>query len=240
MNITKENRVGEIVAEDYRAAEVFKKYNIDFCCNGGRSISDACASLPVTPEQLIKDLQERLVQHNGGEIDFKSWPADLLADYIEKKHHRFVRDQIPMLLEFLQKLCHVHGENHPELIDIYHHFQASAHELTQHMYKEEAILFPFVRKMLQNNTAELELDSCFGSVQNPIAAMMDEHSAEGERFEEIARLSNNYEAPADGCRTYEVTYAMLRDFQEDLHKHIHLENNILFPKAIAMEKTMAG
>jgi len=174
---------------------------------------------------------------NNGSIDFNSWPLDLLADYIEKTHHRYVEEKTNVLLPFLDKLCKVHGANHPELFRINELFIGCAGELAQHMKKEELVLFPFVKRMVKTKESDGILSQpTFGTVSNPIAMMMNEHDNEGERFREIAELTNNYTPPADACTTYRVTFAMLKEFEADLHKHIHLENNILFPKAVVLEK----
>jgi regulator of cell morphogenesis and NO signaling len=148
-----------------------------------------------------------------------------------------VESRIQEIKPFLQKIVSVHGERHPELAEVAQLFNETSGELTVHMKKEEFVLFPFVRKMVKKKAAgELLSASPFGTVQDPIAMMHHEHAAEGERFEKIASLTNNYTPPADACSTYKVSFAMLKEFEEDLHTHIHLENNILFPKTIEMEK----
>lgn len=235
MNITAKSIVGELVAADYRTATVFKNHKIDFCCKGNRTIDEVCNKNQLDTEQLIEELNQLTEKSNYSTTDFASWDSDLLADYIEKKHHRYVEQKIPELKAYLNKIAKVHGQRHPELIEIEQLFTASAHELLQHMQKEENILFPFVRTMA--NGAQLERPH-FGTVQNPIKMMMHEHDNEGERFRKIAELSDNYTPPADACTTYKVAFGMLKEFEEDLHLHIHLENNILFPRAIKAEKTM--
>lgn len=230
--------IGEYVAQDFRTAALFSKYGIDFCCKGNRTIEEVCEKKEVTPEDLLNQITEILATKNDSGIDFKAWPLDLLADYIEKTHHRYVEEKIPVLLQFLDKLCKVHGASHPELFEINELFKGCAGELTQHMKKEELILFPFIKKMVKATISdELIEQPHFGTVNNPIAMMMAEHEAEGDRFVKIATLTNNYTPPADACNTYKVTFSMLNDFEQDLHKHIHLENNILFPKAAALETT---
>jgi regulator of cell morphogenesis and NO signaling len=231
--------IGEYVAKDFRTAAIFSKYGIDFCCKGNRTIDEACQKKDINANELIEQLDIVLNTKNDSGIDFKSWPLDLLADYIEKTHHRYVEEKIPVLLQFLDKLCKVHGANHPELFEINELFIGCAAELTQHMKKEELILFPFIKKMVatRSNNEALQQPH-FGTVDNPIAMMMHEHDAEGERFRKIETLTNNYTPPADACNTYRVTFNMLADFEQDLHKHIHLENNILFPKATLLEKTL--
>lgn len=230
--------IGEYVAQDFRTAALFSKYGIDFCCKGNRTIEEVCEKKEVSREDLLNQITEILATKNDSGIDFKSWPLDLLADYIEKTHHRYVEEKIPVLLQFLDKLCKVHGASHPELFEINELFKGCAGELTQHMKKEELILFPFIKKMVKATISdELIEQPPFGTVNNPIAMMMAEHEAEGDRFVKIATLTNNYMPPADACNTYKVTFSMLNDFEQDLHKHIHLENNILFPKAAALETT---
>ena len=235
MNITKNNIVGEVVAKDYRAASIFKSHKIDFCCKGNRSIADVCETAEMDTNQLIEELNQATAKTEQQTTDFKSWDNDLLADYIEKKHHRYVEKKIPELKAYLSKLSKVHGERHPELIEIEQLFTASAHELLSHMKKEEKVLFPYVRTMAANAQAK---QPNFGTVQNPIKMMMQEHDTEGERFRNISLLSNNYTPPSDACTTYKVAFELLKEFEEDLHLHIHLENNILFPKAIEAEQKL--
>lgn len=232
--------IGTFVAEDFRTAAVFSKYKIDFCCKGNRTIDEVCEKQEIDPKVLLKKIQEALSGDNGNTIDFNSWPLDLLADYIEKTHHRYVEEKSVIIMQFLNKLCSVHGANHPELFKINVLFTECAGELAQHMKKEELMLFPFVKKMVNGKEAGKALaQPPFGTVSNPIAMMMHEHDAEGDRFREIASLTNDYKAPSDGCTTYKVTFAMLKEFEENLHTHIHLENNILFPKAMVLEKEFA-
>ncbi|GEN66247.1 iron-sulfur cluster repair di-iron protein [Chryseobacterium rhizosphaerae] len=233
---TKTDLIGNMVAEDFRTAAVFKRHGIDFCCKGGRTIEEACTPKKLDPEKVYAEL-ESLPANEGGSIDFGSWPLDLLADYIEKTHHRYVEEKTPVLQAFLDKLCKVHGGRHPELFEINTLFNESAHDLAAHMKKEEFILFPFVRNMMKAKISGGSLQHpAFGTVENPVSMMQHEHSVEGDRFRRIAEITHEYLPPADACNTYKVAFAMLQDFENDLHKHIHLENNILFPKAIQLEK----
>ena len=199
METLEKKTIGEYVAQDFRTAALFSKYGIDFCCKGNRSVEEVCEKKDITPEELQEEINAVMATKSDNSIDFQSWPMDLLADYIEKTHHRYVESKLPTLLQFLDKLCKVHGASHPELFEINQLFIGCAGELTQHMKKEELILFPFIKK--------------------------------------IAEWTNNYTPPADACNTYKVTFAMLNEFEQDLHKHIHLENNILFPKAAKLEKS---
>jgi regulator of cell morphogenesis and NO signaling len=237
MENLKNKTIGSFVAEDFRTAAVFSKYRIDFCCKGNRTVTEVCEKQSIDADTLLENVLQVLQSENSGNIDFNSWPLDLLADYIEKTHHRYVQEKTNVLLPFLDKLCKVHGAAHPELFRINELFIGCAGELSQHMKKEELVLFPFVKRMVKTKESDGILSQpSFGTVSNPIAMMMHEHDNEGERFREIAELTNNYIPPADACTTYKVTFAMLKEFEEDLHKHIHLENNILFPKAVILEK----
>jgi regulator of cell morphogenesis and NO signaling len=150
-----------------------------------------------------------------------------------------VRESIPFLQQKLQKLCEVHGDNHPELFEIKTLFNGAVENLQAHMEKEELILFPYIRKMVSYQNGKLEAGNEFGEVMNTIDLLEKEHQAEGERFERISRISEGYTCPPDGCNTFQVTYQTLKDFEKDLHRHIHLENNILFRKAMALEAELS-
>ena len=155
MNIQENQIIGELVANDYRTASVFKKYSIDFCCQGNRTINDACETKKIDEKLVVSDLNALMQSQSDSSIDFKSWPLDLLADYIEKKHHRYVEEKTLEIKPYLDKICRVHGERHPELYEINEHFNATAGELAMHMKKEELMVFPFIRKMVkaqQENT----------------------------------------------------------------------------------------
>ena len=237
MSLQEITTIGDFVAKDFRTAAIFTKYGIDFCCKGQRTIDEVCTKKNINEANLLDELNAVMATKNDSGIDFNSWPLDLLIDYIEKTHHRFVEEKTPVILQFLDKLCSVHGSNHPELFEINELFKSSAGELRPHMKKEELVLFPFVKRMMNATKSHGVIGKPhFGTVKNPISAMMIEHDNEGERFRAIAALTNNYTPPEDACNTYKVTYSMLEEFEQDLHKHIHLESNILFPKAKALEK----
>jgi regulator of cell morphogenesis and NO signaling len=234
-----EKTISEFVAEDYRTAQVFKNHKIDFCCNGNRSLEEASKSKKLDVHTLLQEIELAKQDRPSNTTELKNWPLDLLADYIEKMHHRYVVEQIPILKQYFNRLCQVHGEHHPELFEIKEEFDFSAGELSDHMKKEELILFPHIRKMVKANAGNETVETPhFGTVQNPVQMMMNEHSVEGERFARISQLSNNYTPPPDGCNTYHVAFSLLKAFEEDLHLHIHLENNILFPKSIELEKQL--
>ena len=240
MNVT-ESKIGneivaDLVTENYKTAEVFKKYGIDFCCGGQISIGEACAKAGVDISRLEDDLAAVNQKNKNGDKDFNEMPLDELIDHIVDTHHTYVAENIPLLLEFTQKIAEVHGETNPELGRISELFYGLAGELQQHMMKKEQILFPYIKCMV--NPEEYPSDGgCghFGSVQNPINMMEHEHDSAGNALRELRKLSDNYALPSHACNTYRVTFEKLQEFEDDLHRHIHLENNILFPKAIAME-----
>ncbi|HET8736532.1 MAG TPA: iron-sulfur cluster repair di-iron protein [Pricia sp.] len=241
METIQEKTIGQMVAEDYRTAQVFRNHKIDFCCKGNRSLQEVAEKQNLNMDVLVQELTKVHQTPETENTDFKSWPLDLLADYIEKKHHRYVEERIPVLQQYLDKLCKVHGQHHPELYEIRKHFEISGGELAMHMKKEELVVFPWIRKMIRTEQGQGTLGSPrFGTVKNPIQTMMQEHDNEGERFRQIARLSNDYTPPADACNTYRVAFSLLQEFEEDLHRHIHLENNILFPKAETLEIKLEG
>lgn len=237
MENLKNKNIGEFVAEDYRTASVFKKYGIDFCCQGNRTISDACKNTTIDAHLVMKDLAEMAQANKGSDIDFQSWPLDLLCDYIVKKHHRYVEEKAKEIKPYLNKICEVHGERHPELFEVKDLFNTSVDVLAQHMNKEESMLFPYITKMVKAKQEGIKIDTpSFGTIENPIKMMEKEHTIEGDRFRKIEELTNHFTTPEDGCNTYRVTIEMLKEFEEDLHLHIQLENNILFPKSIELEK----
>ena len=228
--------IKEIVTEDFRTAAVFEKYSLDFCCGGGKTIEQACKEKSVSPAQVLADLERASAKHSGREETFSEMRLDKLIDHILNTHHVYVRNAIPSLLAHTKKVASVHGERHPEVIEIADRFAAVAHELQNHMMKEEMILFPYIktiaRASMENTTVARPP---FQTAQNPIRMMEAEHRVAGDEMYEIRSLSSGYAPPADACTTFKVTYQELQQFELDLHTHVHLENNILFPKAVALE-----
>ncbi len=239
MNIHQKRTVSDIVAEDYRTAAVFESKGIDFCCGGNITIEEVTSNNGIDAASLIKSLEEAVRNEDAEASDFNAMPLNDLANYIVEKHHSYVEEKIPVLRIYLGTVCSAHGENHPELHEIAELFEVAAGNLTTHLKKEELILFPYISKMVAARKINVRPETPrFGSVKQPIAAMVNDHENEGERFKVIATLSNNYTIPDDACNTYKVTFAYLKEFEANLHKHIHLENNILFPKAIEMEQEL--
>lgn len=238
MNNLNSKTIGLIVAEDYRTAAVFKSAGIDFCCGGNKTLDEVCLQNNINRDELTHSLEDA-VKESSNMPNYQQWAPDLLAVYIEKVHHKYVEEKSIAIKEYLDKLCRVHGSNHPELFQIRDLFSQSAGDLAKHMKKEELILFPAIKQMTALLESHTKMESVkLRSVLEPIEVMNAEHDNEGERFREITRLTNNYTVPADGCNTYRVTFALLKEFESDLHLHIHLENNILFPKAQELEKQL--
>ena len=236
MTATPGMTIRDLVANDYRTAAVFERHGMDFCCSGGRTLAQACHDGGVELEALLRELDDVLVAPASGVPPFKDWDARALIDYIVSTHHAFVRQAIPPLVEHTHKVADVHAARHPELTHIARLVDRIAAEMIDHMEKEERILFPFIQTLESARVQGVPTPAPpFGSLQSPIHAMETEHRFAGDATEEIRALTDGYRAPADACATYRVCLQELAAFQRDLHAHVHLENNILFPKALALE-----
>jgi regulator of cell morphogenesis and NO signaling len=233
--------IGELVAKDYRKAQVFKKYGLDFCCGGKKSVRSACEEKGIDADKVENELNA-LTEAPAAKVEnYDKWELGFLADYIVNKHHSYVTEALPALTEYTTKIARVHGQRHPELLEVAKHFAAVAAELTSHMPKEERILFPTIKQMEEaKKKGEKMARPGFGSIQNPINMMEMEHEAAGSSMEAIRSLTDNFTLPADACATYRVAFSKLQEFEDDLFNHIHLENNILFPKALELEKEVVA
>lgn len=234
-----EETLGEIAAKDLRKAEIFKKHGLDFCCGGKKTVKQACAEKGLDVTKIEQELQQADKNPNARPLPYGDWSLDFLADFIVNTHHSYVRKTLPDLREYAAKVAKVHGAHHPELISIQQLVEAINAELSAHLIKEEKVLFPYIKQLVaaENNTKPLQAEQ-LGSVQNPINMMEMEHELVGKNLEEIRILSNNFTLPEDACASYSLLYRKLNEFEEDLHTHIHLENNILFPKALEIEKQL--
>ncbi len=233
------NTVGEIVTHDFRAAAIFREYGIDYCCGGHMNIEEVCEKKKVNPEILYQQLNKLLDKPENQSNQFNKWNLDFLVDYIINKHHAYVLENIPFITELINKVYKVHGHYHTELSEVKRLFEFVADELQLHMNKEEKILFPITKQLWLNFQNKLNPSEMpFGSVKIPIQMMMLEHENAGEALRKIAELTENYSIPEGACNSYRVMLAKLNEFEEDLHQHVHLENNILFPKAIQLEKDL--
>lgn len=230
--------VGQIAAKDIRKAEVFKQYGIDFCCGGKKSLKQACEEKGLDIEAVESALEKVNVASKLSE-NYDRWNPDFLADYIYNKHHQYYYDEAPVIAELLTKVVGHHGEKYPELQEAYRLFITLVEELNTHFAKEEKVLFPFIKALVKaKQTGNIaELGDQF-SIAAPIQMMEVDHDAAGEILSELSNVTNNYTAPAGACNSFQFLYRKLNELEDDLHQHIHLENNILFPKALALEKEL--
>ena len=234
MEINENTQLGTIVADDYRSAKVFSSFGLDFCCGGKTSIADACSKKNIEAKDVINGVVDACKDVTDTSLaSFANWKLSAQIDYIIERHHSYVLGQVPQLKAYLHKVANVHGENHPELIEVFNIFNDVSDELMSHMNKEEVMLFPKIK----SNEALTPLENS-PSVSHMVAAMESEHTHAGGEFEQLSALTNNFTPPEDACTTYRVAFTMLKAFEEDLHMHIHLENNVLFPQAMEVEQKM--
>lgn len=230
--------IGEIAVKDLRKAEVFKKYGIDFCCGGKKTIAQVCAEKNIDAIKVETELRQISTESKVSNISYSDWNIDFLADYIINTHHSYVRKYLPEISSYALKVAQVHGGHHPELLPIQKLVQEINEELTDHMEQEEILMFPYVKKIAQAKSSGQPLDKEEKDLATLIDELEKEHDFIGRCFDKIRELSNNYAIPGDACTSYKLVYKMIQEFEDDLHIHIHLENNILFPKSVEMEKSL--
>jgi regulator of cell morphogenesis and NO signaling len=236
---TKPETLGEIAAKDLRKAEVFKKYGLDFCCGGKKSLEDACREKGLDVVQVKNELEKTAVATMGGaQHDFNAWNLSFLSDYIVNVHHAYVKQNMPVVHELAHKVAERHGQSNPELLQIADKVDEMISELSVHLKKEEHILFPYIKQLDASKNDGGSAPQSFSSVQQPISVMEHDHDVVGDIAHEINILSGNYTIPSNACNSFSLLYKKLEEFENDLHVHIHLENNILFPKAMELEKTI--
>jgi regulator of cell morphogenesis and NO signaling len=227
--------LAQIVNANHRAAAIFEKYHLDFCCKGKRSLQQACDEQQLPVDEIAAELETvSLKESITGKTDFENFSLTQLIDYIVQTHHEYVKKELPQIFSYLQLVAAKHGERHPELMKVFNFFADVKEELEGHLKKEELILFPRIKelqKLAEMENANLHLNITY--LQSPITVMEQEHDHAGNLLNEIRILTDNYTPPADACTTYRLSFAALQAFELDLHQHIHLENNILFPKAIS-------
>ena len=239
MNNNADQAVREIVIGNAGSARVFESLGIDYCCGGQRTLRDACTRAGASLDGVLNLLARADQEPETPATD--SWaeaPLGGLIAHIVKKHHAFVRRETPRLEALLAKVVNKHGPAHRELSQIQDLFAATAQELATHMVKEEQILFPYIEKMeAAGGQREAFPPACFGSVEWPIARMIADHEDAGELLSRMRELSVGYAPPEGACASYQALYSGLDEFERDLHQHTHLENNILFPRAIELERS---
>ena len=232
--------IGQIAAKDLRKAEVFKKYGIDFCCGGKKTVREACKEKGIDATRVEQELQQPVSGVTTGNLNFDEWNLDFLADYIVNTHHKYVRKYLPEITGFAIKVASVHGDKHPELLEIRELVERMNEELSAHLVDEEGKLFPLIKEIVRaKESGGVYTRKGEDSFAFQVNATEEEHESVGDILKEIRSLSNNYEVPADGCTSYKLLFRMLDEFENDLFVHIHLENNILFPKAEEVEKLLA-
>lgn len=242
MSLDANRTVREFATEIPHATRVFEKLGIDYCCGGGRSLEAACAHAKVPLEDVVRSLENAnavLPQANGESPDFSQATLTELTTHIVARHHGYVKQEIPRLQQLLAKVVAVHCAKHPELAAVQRTFAGVASELSSHMMKEEVILFPYIEKLEQAATQHRPAPHApFGSITNPLHMMELEHESAGQALEDLRRLTGQYTPPEDACFSYKTLYSALNDFEVDLHQHIHLENNILFPRSVELERRL--
>lgn len=227
--------LAQIVNKNHLAASVFEKYHLDFCCKGKRTLQQACAESDLKVEGVIAELETEFNSNSSsGTINFDDLTLTRLADYIVTTHHSFVIKESPQILAYLEKVASKHGDRHPEMLKVVELFAAVKEEMDQHMQKEELILFPRIKEIEKQVAEGREIQINHTYLQAPINMMEQEHDQAGALMSEINKLTDNYVPPADACTTYRLSFAAMKAFEMNLHQHVHLENNILFPKAIQL------
>ncbi len=228
-DILKTISIGEIVARDFRTASVFKNNRIDFCCGGKKSLEETCLEKGIDQEKVEAELQAvAAIPPNPGQ-DFQLWSPGFLCDYIMNTHHQYVLRTLPELLIYTQKIARVHGSNHPELVEVASLFEKINIELLQHLRKEEDVLFPAIKHSIEYNDGESK-----ETINSEINRMVLEHEFAGGAMDSINQITDHYRLPEESCGTYQVTFKLLEQFEDDLHIHVHLENNILYPAALRL------
>ena len=234
MRDTAASTVRDVVSADFRAAAVFSRYGIDFCCGGQRTIAAACRAHGLPADDVVSDVRQACTS-SASVPRFADWEPDTLAAYIVANHHAYVKRVLPAITTHTKKVASVHGAEHPEIVEVARIWAAVAEEMSMHMAKEERILFPYIGQLASAaRLGDAAPSAPFGSIENPIRMMEEEHDSAGDAMAQIRFFTNGYALPATACTTYRICFQELQAFEEDLHVHVHLENNVLFPKARAL------
>jgi len=227
--------IGDIVSADWRSAAVFEKHGIDFCCGGSQTLGAACSAKGLEPEAILHELSQALAAPAEGVPDYVTWKSSDLADHIIRTHHAWLAENTSLITTWTAKIASVHGTRHPELVRIAAIFAGIAADLTGHLAAEEEVFFPAIKRLeAARNSQRAPLSADLSAVRSSLASLGAEHEKIGDAVHEIRRLAANFALPPDACATYTLSYKKLAEFEEELHKHVHLENNILFPKAAGL------
>src|SRR5579872_819184 len=236
MDFNSETKMKDIALANPAARQILADAGLDYCCGGGKSLHEACLHANVSSQEILNRLRENAKETGPEDLNWMAAPLCELTRHIREKHHRYVREAIPRMRALSDKVATKHGRNHTELLDIGKLFAEVGREMIMHMQKEEQILFPYIDTLERAVNAHGSFEPpFFQTVRNPIHAMVKEHDAAGELVKQIRKASLEYTTPADACTSYKALYQDLREFEADLHQHVHLENNILFPRSVEME-----
>ena len=236
--ISSEMTVREVAARVPESTRLFETLKIDYCCGGNRPLKQACATAGVEVANVMEQLSELETSRVGDRatVDLQQLSPTELITHILETHHVFTKSEMDRLQVLVTKVIAAHGANHPELLTVGELFQRLSSDLKPHMFKEEQVLFPYIVAMQQAETQHQPLPfALFGTVRNPIRMMMMEHDTAGDILRKLRAATSDYRVPPDGCISYQTLYQALEGLEKDLHQHIHLENNVLFPKAAEME-----
>ncbi|ALC15690.1 iron-sulfur cluster repair di-iron protein ScdA [Desulfuromonas soudanensis] len=224
--------IGEFVAEDYRTATVFEGHGIDFCCGGQATLAEACQAKGVDSDALLKEMEGVKSAPIEGSRNYGAWELPFLADYIVNTHHAYLNENTGQIAAYADKIAGVHGAHHPEVVEISAIFRKIAADLADHLREEEEVLFPAVKRIeMARKSGGAPEAGDVRVIRASLEKLQKEHEEIGDAVHAIRRLARDYAIPADACNTFVLTYRKLEEFENDLHMHVHLENNILFPKA---------
>jgi regulator of cell morphogenesis and NO signaling len=237
MSFTNKTKVEEIALTNSATRQVLENAEVEYCCSGdGKSLQEACLHADVGTEEILKRLRENSMNLRADDTNWASAPLTSLTAHIRERHHGYVREAIARVHQILEKVAAKHGGNHPEIAEIRKLFTEVGREMIMHMQKEEQILFPYIDALDRANKSHGWVEPpFFQTVKNPIHAMMKEHDAAGELVRQIRKASSDYTPPSDACTSFQALYQDLKEFEADLDRHVHLENNVLFPRAVEME-----
>lgn len=237
MDLYPDITVGEVVAQHYRTAEVFDRYGIDFCCGGKKTLGKVCADKGLDWDFLATELGKAFLLPDRPAGHAENWAPDFLAEYIIQVHHRFLRENLPVIERYIDRMVEIHGTSHPELLTVQKQLRLLSEDLLEHIEKEERILFPYIKAIglaALHGTPMVRMP--FGSIKNPIGLMEHEHDYAGSLLDSIREITGGFTCPEDACPTYRTAFAKLKELDDDLRWHVHLENNILFPKILVTEQ----
>jgi regulator of cell morphogenesis and NO signaling len=236
MKLNPEMKLKDVVLEYPLAAEVLERAGLDYCCGGNQTVGQACSHVGVASKDLLDQLKDAAKQGGPEAENWKARSLSELTQHIVKKHHEYVREALPQIHQHLARVLDAHGKNHPEIAQIQGLFRQLGDDMMEHMQKEEYLLFPCIEQFEQALERGLAVPPpFFGTVRNPISMMLKEHDSAGDLVNAIRRLTHDYQPPEDACTTFVLSYKELLGFDRDLRQHVHLENNVLFPRAVELE-----